>query len=284
MIGIPSRSDETSGARIAGLTAGRQAERLARRRRNLAMVALLAPLTLLLSAAYLRFYDFVARILPGFFSVLFPAVLVALIAGLVYFMVDRAAAGDHLGARIRGATRADQEIVNRDDDLHLRAQELVAERDDLITAARLHLARAESAVEQRLHAADRARGHAAAVLNIPSRLPALTASDVAIGPWRHREQVIAGIERETARGARFDAAAQTTSLQPIAPLHTPWAVHRPSPHEVDLDAFPHPNVDLDREQPENQDEMRRRVIIIVLLSTITAATLTAVSMWLWIWP
>ena len=234
------------GTAVAGLAAGPTAEQEAKRRRTIAMIALFIPLVLLLTAAYMRFYDFVGRIIPGAFGYLFPAVLVSLVGGLIFWMVDRASRGTVLGDRIRAAADADSDIVDNDESLHDTAEQLIAERNRELTTARALLTQAESKAVQGAAAAERGRNYAAAVSGVMRELPPLSSGGSRRLAWLEHERIREAIERELERAATLDPAALTSHLTPTTTttldFDTPWRELTPAAQAPEIGMFDHPFV------------------------------------------
>jgi hypothetical protein len=244
------------------------------------MGALWTPLILLLLAMYLRFEDFVGRILDGFFGYLFPAVIIALLAALTWWALDRASRGNILGERLSAARDADTETDAIDNDLQTTAETLSANRQSNLDTGAAHVIAADARVRDLLAAADRGRALAAQQLGV-EELPDVDVTSLRPITWAQRDRIITALQREQTRGSELDHQARTTAMQPLTPHQTPWTIFQiPTAKVPDLaltsgnstPAIPPSALSWDLEEEAETNRRRRQPWIIAVSVTIVSAS------------
>lgn len=231
-----SEGPHLTGPQIAGLAAGPYEERHARLRRNTAMLAVWGPLTLLLAAMYLRFQTFVDRIVNGVFAYLFPAVIIAILATLTWWGLQREARGNVLGDRLHDGAAHDARTEQLDRTHHDHALHLAATRAHALDAAHDQTAEAQAIPLRLVASADLGRKIAADFYNVPKLTPH-DRTRVQIPAWTHLTRVQDAIQREHLRGVDLDPRAATSHLRTPTQHTTPWtAFTTPAPKTPDLGA------------------------------------------------
>ena len=220
---------------VAGLAPSAGEVRTARRGRILAFAIYGIPLLLLMIGMYVRLFASADRLDLGFFGYVFPLIVVAVLASLLWaLVVEPYSRGNSLGDHLQAQQAVDAETVDLDLELLDQGREAVREGRRQADLARTALLSADEELVEMADLGHRGLQIAHAALGVPS-VTAIRPENLITPTFLQRDRIARAVEAELARTERDAVDLEQSTLPALEELDSPHLVYAVAPSvEPDL--------------------------------------------------
>ena len=220
---------------VAGLAPSEAEVRRGRHGRITAFVIYGIPLILLMVGMYVRLFTSADRLGLGMFTYVFPLIVVAVLAALLWaLVVEPYSRGNALGVHLNGQEDVDQETVEMDREILERGRTAAVDARRNADLARSALVSADGDVEQMKELGHRGLQIAHAALGVPE-VGTVREVNLRAETFPHRDRIAATVSAESARTSVAAAELETYNLPPLVAIDSPHLVYEvPADREPDL--------------------------------------------------